>query len=181
VGPQSIPGRSSAGGRESLWNLCGPLDDRLTPPCLHTQQPAMAATAAAGRITAVLLLLLLVLVLSPPVAAQQRQQQQKQQQGATIESLYRFPLCLQGDGGGGCLDHAADAVAATGADGAGLGGSGALSAPGAGAVLSVAWDPSREGYVLRAEGRKGKAGQEEEAAAAGWVRLANATALEGAF
>ncbi len=172
----------------------------LSTPTFSTQskQAGLDQMAPAGRLgplcppLALLLpvLLVLLLLLPPPVAAQQQQQQQ-QQEGGTVERLYRFPLCLDGGGGGGdgggCTHPQAATAAAPppnklgGVDGGGSSSSdgSALSAPGAGAVLAVAWDPRRPGgggYVLREERRMGEGqGQDGE----GVVLLANATALEG--
>jgi hypothetical protein len=137
----------------------------------------MAAMRRLGSLwlpEAACLLLVLLLLLPPPAAGQQ-------QSDATIEGLYRFPLCI--DGGRGCIDidphGAAPASGPFKLSGSSDGHGSALSAPGAGAVLSVAWDahrPGGGGYVMREERRKSK-GQGGEAL----VPLAHATALDGEF
>lgn len=113
-------------------------------------------------------LFLLALQLLLPLVSAQRPQE-------GIEGLYRSPLLIcpndGGGGGGGCIDP-------TAAGAAGAGGAGATSAPGPGAVLSVAWDTGRNGYVLLQEGAAGGklAGDGEDR-----VLLANATAADGAL
>lgn len=103
------------------------------------------------------LLLVLQLLLLPLVSAQHTE---------GIEGLYRSQLllCPNEAGVGGC---AFDLPA----------GAGAISAPGPGAVLSVAWDTGRSGYVLLQEGPAGGKGASDDGGER--VLLANATAADG--
>ena len=144
--------------------------------------PALALAPLPLLLASLWLLLLLALQPPPAVAAQQSQQQPQPTAGAAgVEAWYRFPLCLQSATGQGCLDASAAAAASPDSlfggfsgGGGGGGGSRALSAPGAGAVLSVAWDPAREGYILWRQ--KAMTGADPPG-----VLLANATAVEGAM
>lgn len=116
--------------------------------------------------TALRLLSLALLLLQPPPLAFA---QQTQKEG--IEGLYLSPLLCPD--GRGCVGPAVALAKDGAAGGRGDDGGSALSPPGPGAVLSVAWDASRKGYVLHEAGGEAGAGGD-------WVLLANATAAEGA-
>lgn len=165
--------KPAARGRDGLAD---PTHDCMIHPHPHrqaTDTPMAPRRLPLPLLPLLLLALLLLLVLRPPPAAAQHSQQQPQ----GIEAWYRFPLCLQ-SAGNECLDPSSSAD--TPFFGGGFihdGGSSsqALSAPGAGAVLSVGWDPAREGYVLW---RQQAGGAHPEGARL--LLLANATAVEGA-